>query len=217
MKIETKIARLLALVMGLALLALAACTKSAAPSSSAAPSAPPESPMPPLSISPPSQSQSAAESKPVAAAPKAKVLALGDTKLDFSSEIQVATQSELEKWNELIGAGTVAGLEVCNMNDAESELSADSSGAILAALMDADLRLYHTLGNPITGGSVHVIASDSSGSKLLHAVYFGEWFTVVFGNEDVGYVFDGAGTSLDDISAEIPASSVKPIPPKEEG
>ncbi len=214
---KSEIKRTLAIVTGLALLALAACTKSAAPSSSAAPSAPPESPMPTLSISPPSQSQSAAESKPVTAAPKAKVLALGDTKLDFPSEIQVATQSELEKWNELIGAGTVADLEVCSMNDAESELSADSASAILTALMDADLRLYHTLGNPITGGSVHVIASDSSGSRLFHAVYFGEWFTVVFGNEDIGYVFDGTGTSLDDISAEIPANSVKPIPPKAEG
>ena len=40
-----------------------------------------------------------------------------------------------------------------------------------------------------------------SGALLFRAAYDGEWFTVQFGGEGEGYVFDGSGAGLDKLCA----------------
>lgn len=134
-----------------------------------------------------------------------RVLALGDPRLVvFPADLAVATQQELDRWNHLIGSGTVAKLEVCNMNSAETPLSADQISGVLKTLMGADLKLYETLGNPTTGGTIHVIAYDAADAVLFHVRYDGEWFSAAMGEEKTAWIFNGAGTSLDRLAERIP-------------
>lgn len=148
-----------------------------------------------------SQSSDAAESGSDVSMQPNRILALGDPiLLNFPSDITVGTQSELDRWNELIGAGKVARIDVCNMNDTESELSGDIASTIIKTLIGAELGFYDTLGNPMTGGSFHVIAYDASGAILFQSSYDGEWFSVAFDSENTAYVFNGKGSSLDRLS-----------------
>ena len=42
---------------------------------------------------------------------------------------------------------------------------------------------------------------QGKGNVLFKAIYIGNWFTVQFGTEKARYIFDGEGTTLDDIYA----------------
>ena len=57
------------------------------------------------------------------------------------------------------------------MSDSESEFSVEQVISILEVLMSADLKLYDILGNPSTGGVVHIRAHDSGEKILFSATY----------------------------------------------
>ena len=140
------------------------------------------------------------QNAPESAVRSGKVLALGAPELSgFPSEISVGTQKELDKWTDLIKSGNIASIAVNSMNDSESELSTETARSILKILIDADLKLYDRLGNPMTGGAIHILAYDSSGTMLFHSVYNGEWFSVAFKDENTAYAFNGEGGSLDEL------------------
>lgn len=151
---------------------------------------------------PPSSEE--APNSPEIAVQSGKVLALGDPQLTgFPSDSAVATQNELDKWTDLIKSGNIASIAVNNMNDSEAELSTETARSIFKVLAEAELKLYDKLGNPMTGGSIQVIAYDSSGTTLFHSVYDGEWFRVAFADETTAYVFNGEGSSLNTLSEYI--------------
>ena len=129
-----------------------------------------------------------------------KILPLGDIRLSFPSDTEIASQKELDKWISTIGSDMIARVDVCNMSDLESELSTDKVNSILEILMSADIKLYDILGNPPTGGVVHIIAYDSDEKILFNATYNGEWFSVSFNGESKAYIFNGEATSLDNLS-----------------
>lgn len=138
---------------------------------------------------------------PESAVQSGKVLALGAPEISgFPSDITVGTKKELDKWTDLIKSGKITSIAVNSMNDSEAELSTETARYILKILIDADLKLYDRLGNPMTGGAIHILAYDSSGMMLFHSVYNGEWFSVAFKGENTAYVFNGEGSSLDSLS-----------------
>jgi hypothetical protein len=131
-----------------------------------------------------------------------KIVPLGDARLQFPADVYVGSQDELEQWESLIKSDRLHRILVCNMNDAESELSKEQVANIISILRQADLTLYNSLGNPPTGGAIHIVAYESDDVVLWHGVYNGEWFMVSFGNSSV-YVFNGEDEVLNSLSQEI--------------
>ena len=153
------------------------------------------------SIVPAPPSSELTPNMPESAVQSGKVLALGAPEISgFPSDITVGTKKELDKWTDLIKSGKITSIAVNSMNDSEAELSTETARYILKILIDADLKLYDRLGNPMTGGAIHILAYDSSGMMLFHSVYNGEWFSVAFKGENTAYVFNGEGSSLDSLS-----------------
>lgn len=152
---------------------------------------------------PPASSQPEA---PTPAVQSGRILAMGDPALErFTADCTAGTQQELDRWHGSIDAsGKIAALDVCRMHEAEAPLPADQISGVIKLLMGADLALYEALGNPPTGGSTKIIAYDADGAPLFHAMYNGEWFWVLFGEEDLAYVFNGEGSSLDQLTEHIP-------------
>lgn len=128
-----------------------------------------------------------------------RILAMGDPLLDFGGERKAATQYELDLWESYINEPVLTRIDFSNMHDTGRELSAQEEKQILAALWNAELRLYDALPNPSTGGGCHVIAYDGRDNIMFHAVFMGDWFCVKFVDENVQYVFDGEGTTLNDL------------------
>lgn len=182
-------------------LTLSACGKDAAPS------APPSSDAPrPSTSSQAPEPEPEPEPEPVSLPElqPGRILALGDERLNIVSrpiDDSLATQAELDRWYDLIAAAPVVRLDFCDMHQEESELSVEQEQEIMNALRGAALKLYPPdyKENPSTGGGYHVIAYDGEGTVLFHAVYIGDWFWVQFGGEEANYIFDGEGTTLDDI------------------
>lgn len=189
------------LLSGLLVLCLTSCGSKpnvSTPSSSSVPPSQSSSivPAPPSSELTPNMPESAVQS--------GKILALGAPEISgFPSDITVGTKKELDKWTDLIKSGKITSIAVNNMNDSEAELSTEAARSILKVLVDADLKLYDRLGNPMTGGAIHILAYDSSGVILFHSVYNGEWFSVAFEGEKTAHVFNGEGSLLDTLSGHI--------------
>ena len=129
------------------------------------------------------------------------LLPLGAPEFENFPEGVLASEEELARWQELTKPGVIASVLVCDMGEEERELSASAAAQAVETLETARLGLYETLGNPMTGGSFFVNAYDGSGALLFRAAYDGEWFTVQFGGEGEGYVFDGSGAGLDKLCA----------------
>lgn len=119
---------------------------------------------------------------------------------DFPQGV-LASQEELEHWQALAQPGSVAAIQVCDMGDQQRELTPDAAARIVSLLTEAQLNLYDTLGNPMTGGIFQVNAQDASGAILFRAAYDGEWLTVQFGGEEESYIFDASAAGLDQLYA----------------
>ena len=133
-----------------------------------------------------------------------RILALGDERLNFNGtrdDEVLATQAELDRWNDLIPTAPVVRMDFCEMHQEEKELTVEQEQQILDALRGAALGLYPPdyKENPSTGGGYTVVAYDGEENVLFHVVYIGNWFTVQFGSEQARCIFDGEGTTLDDI------------------
>ena len=116
---------------------------------------------------------------------------------------QLATQAELDRWNDLIATAPVVRMDFNDMHQEEKDLSVEQEQEILDALRGAALELYPPdhRENPVTGGGYTVVAYDGEENVLFKAIYIGNWFTVQFGTEKARYIFDGEGTTLNDIYA----------------
>ena len=132
-----------------------------------------------------------------------KILAMGDSEFGIITERKAGSRYELEKWKEIISSPNIATIDACDMHQEEAELSSEQANAIVKILKSADVGIYESLGNPVTGGAVWVIAYDSSSTHLFRVLYDGMWFSVAFGTDSTAYVFDGEGTSLDELSSVI--------------
>lgn len=128
-----------------------------------------------------------------------RILAMGNELLNFSGESKVGTQDELDRWETAVNDPAITRIDFCNMHQEEQELPAEQEEKILTALRGAELRLYDSLPNPSTGGACHVIAYDGRENIVFQARFMWDWFCVRFGGEDVQYVFNGEGTSLNDL------------------
>lgn len=116
-----------------------------------------------------------------------------------------ATQTELERWQELMGAGQIVRFDARSMSERNGVVTPANAAAILQMLQSAELSLMEDMGNPNTGGSVELIALDLAGNKLAHCLYDQYWFTVQFGEEDTAYVFDGSIVDWDELTAQLTA------------
>jgi len=133
-----------------------------------------------------------------------KILVYTNEKIaGFPSQV-LGTQNELSRWEDIAQSSNIIHIEVCNMENVEEDLPLELAESIVDVLTTAKLKLFDSLGNPMTGGGIHVIAYDEDGKVLFHTVYDGEWFSVQFENEALAYVFDGSGTILDNLSNYIP-------------
>lgn len=157
---------------------------------------PEESPAP---ETPSSGEESASDPEPQPGSRTGRILAMGNALLDFPGESKAGTQAELDLWEAAVNDPALARIDFSNRHDTERELSAEEEQKILTALRDADLRLYDSLPNPSTGGGCQVIAYDGRENIVFHANFMGDWFCVRFGDEDIKYVFDGEGTTLNDL------------------
>ncbi len=186
----------------LLLLSLSACKgKEPLPPESSAPpaSAPVETP-------PPEEPDPQPDPVPLPDLQPGKILALGDQRLGFAGgpgDDQLATQAELDRWNDLIATAPVVRMDFNDMHQEEKDLSVEQEQEILDALRGAALELYPPdhRENPVTGGGYTVVAYDGEENVLFKAIYIGNWFTVQFGTEKARYIFDGEGTTLNDIYA----------------
>lgn len=133
-----------------------------------------------------------------------KTLELSNRKLTSFPDRVLGTENELRRWEEVVQSQKVVHIEVCNMNSEEKELPPGNAASIMDILTSADVKLFDSLGNPSTGGGIHVIAFDESGDAIFHIVYDGEWFSVQFEDETSSYVFDGTGGSLNTLPDYIP-------------
>jgi|GEM_PF-6771229 len=150
------------------------------------------------SVAPSSQEQSLPSSSSSSETITSKIVPVGDGSLSFPSDTHAGTQEELDDWYSLIGKGSAARINVCNMNDSEAELSEGQFNSIMKTLAGANLSVYEALGNPMTGGAVHVVAYNSADNKIWHVVYNGEWFMVDLGSGSAS-IFNGEGAGLDDL------------------
>lgn len=123
----------------------------------------------------------------------------------FPMERTEATQTELERWQELMGAGQIVRFDARSMSERNGVVTPANAAAILQMLQSAELSLMEDMGNPNTGGSVELIALDLAGNKLAHCLYDQYWFTVQFGEEDTAYVFDGSIVDWDELTAQLTA------------
>lgn len=171
---------------------------------------PPESSAPPASAlvetPPPEEPDPQPDPVPLPDLQPGKILALGDQRLGFAGgpgDDQLATQAELDRWNDLIATAPVVRMDFNDMHQEEKDLSVEQEQEILDALRGAALELYPPdhRENPVTGGGYTVVACDGEENVLFKAIYIGNWFTVQFGTEKPRYIFDGEGTTLDDIYA----------------
>ncbi len=133
-----------------------------------------------------------------------RVLAAADERITGFPAQVLGTQEALERWEDLAGSGKAVFLEVYSTDGNGGQLSADEAAAIADTLSSAKLRLFSSLGNPITGGGVHVIGCDREGAMLYHTVFDGSWFSVQLAGEDAAYVFDGENTTLNDLLSQYP-------------
>lgn len=177
-------------------LSLAACGGKESPAPLPETSPAPESPAPSEAPEP--------EPVPLPELQPGRILPLWDERLNFNGATDsetLATQAELDRWNQLIPTAPVVRMDFSNMHQAEGELTVEQEQEILTALRGAALRLYPPdhKDNPFTGGSCQVIAYDAAENILFHVNYMGNWFLVQFGSEETRYLFDGEGTTLDDI------------------
>ncbi len=133
-----------------------------------------------------------------------RVLAAADERITGFPAQVLGTQEALERWEDLAGSGKAVFLEVYSTDGDGGQLSADEAAAIADTLSSAELRLFSSLGNPITGGGIHIIGCDGEGAMLYHTVFDGSWFSVQFAGEDAAYVFDGENTTLNDLLSQYP-------------
>jgi len=189
-----------------AILALALLLACAACGGKETPAPPPESssaPESPSSVEAP-EPESEPEPVPLPELQPGRILPLGDERLNYNGAIDdetLATQAELDRWNELISTAPVVRMDFNDMNQKEAELTVEQEQEILTALRGAALRLYPPdyKENPSTGGGCTIVAYDAEDNILFHVNYMWDWFTVQFGLEETRYIFDGEGTTLDDI------------------
>lgn len=172
-------------------------SSSSASSSSTPPSVSSKASAPAQSASEKASQPSSSQSVALETIPS-KIVPVGDESLSFPSDTHAGTQEELDRWHSLISEGTAARINVCNMSESEAELSEGQFNSIMKTLAGAEISIYEELGNPMTGGAVHVVAYNSKGSKVWHVVYNGEWFMVDFTSGSV-CIFNGEGTTLDDL------------------
>lgn len=198
--------KMLSLLLAVVLcLCLSACgggtekpSSGSAPSSSSTSSQPgnkPEDPSSPESSSPDEDP----EPDPEPSLQPGRILAMGNERLSFSGDTAKGTQAELERWQTAVRDPDIVRLDFNNMHQEEQELPAEQEQMILAALRNAELRLYDDLPNPSTGGACRVIAYDGEESTLFQVNFMGDWFQVQFDDQGVWYVFDGEGTTLNDL------------------
>lgn len=164
----------------------------------------PQSGVPSSSVPEPPASGQEPEPIPLPELQPGKILPLGDERLNWAGPVGsggLATQAELDRWNELISTAPVVRLDFNDMDLEEKDLPVEQEQEILSALRRAELRLYPPdyKENPFTGGGCTVIAYDGEKTVLFHVIFIGNWFTVQFGSEKVSYIFDGEGTALDDL------------------
>lgn len=178
---------------------LAACEKAPAPeqetpvSSQTTPEAPPREDVEDDIILEPIDEEPEAPETAVTGS----LLPLGAPEFEGFPDGVLASGEELARWQELTEPGAIASVLVCDMGEEGRELTASSAAQVVKTLENAQLGLYETLGNPITGGSFFVGAYDASGALLFRAAYNGEWLTVQFDGEGEGYIFDGSAAGLD--------------------
>ena len=110
----------------------------------------------------------------------------------FPLERTEATQTELDRWNELIAEGQIDRFDARSMSEYNGVVTPENAQSIFDILRSANLALMEEIGNPNTGGSIELIALDLAGNKLIHCLYDQYWFTVQFGEENTAYVFDGS-------------------------
>jgi hypothetical protein len=121
------------------------------------------------------------------------ILPMGDARLAFPSDWRVGLQEGLDEWKQIIS--DAVRIDVCNMDDAEATLTDEQFHAVITTLNDASMTTYESVGNPMTGGSVHVVAYDASETKIWHIAYDGAWLIVDRGQ---GYaeIYNGEDPAL---------------------
>lgn len=103
------------------------------------------------------------------------------------------TQTDLDRWNDLIQTARINRFVVCRTGAQPGELPVAVEGQLRTLLQSAQLALYppETKEDPVTGGGITIIAYDSQGERLFSAAYIGNWFTVRFGEEETEVIFNG--------------------------
>ena len=103
------------------------------------------------------------------------------------------TQTDLDRWNDLIQTARINRFVVCRTGAEPGELPVAVEGQLRTLLQSAQLDLYppKTKEDPVTGGGITIIAYGEGGQPLFTAAYIGNWFTVRFGEEENNIIFNG--------------------------
>lgn len=134
----------------------------------------------------------------------------------FPSKRTEAGQDELERWEEIIHAGTISRFDGRTMGERGGVITAEQGEQILLTLQNARLGLLESMGNPSTGGQLELVAYDAAGAEQLHCLYDGSWFMVQFAEEPTAYVFNGSVAGWSELEALLSAAAQSDSQPLDE-
>lgn len=135
---------------------------------------PPESSAPPASAPvetpPPEEPDPQPDPVPLPDLQPGKILALGDQRLGFAGgpgDDQLATQAELDRWNDLIATAPVVRMDFNDMHQEEKDLSVEQEQEILDALRGPPWNCIPRITGKTPSPAAATPSSPTTGRKMF--------------------------------------------------